>query len=312
MVSRSKNGIRIIVVKKHNKERSMKKNITIALLLSSAHFCNGMLTIRTLKTMPSKKAIVNFAKKSYSSKGYEGSLSDLATNPDIDEVFSLACTYVLSNPYMPVTDKMALLETQINRTDFTKKDDKAIAYKKGLSCMLAMLLEYRQTRKNRPFFEGESTIFHVAAQENNLPILQAAFQFMPPHNRSVDNLNTQSETALHIGARNLTIPIIETLCKYGANTNIKNKQGRIPTSVAILASDDPSDFEAITAITTLLHHRGANPKLPDNHDKSALEYVEDGLRSARYYERRTIYVDSSVGDYMTYYEKLKKILTTKE
>jgi hypothetical protein len=312
MVSRSKYGIRMIVVKKHSKERSMKKNITIALLLSSAHFCNGMLAIRTLKNMPSKKAIVNVTKKSYSSKGYEGSLSDLATNPDIDEVFSLVCAYVLSNPYMPVTDKMALLQTQIDRTDLPKNDAQTMLYKKGFACMHAMLMDYKQTRVHRPFFEGEKTLFHVAAQENNMPILQAAFQFMPLHNRSLNNLDTQNDTALHIGARNLAIPIVETLCKYGANPNIKNRQGRIPTCVAILTSDDPKDFDTITAITALLHKHGANPKLPDIHDKSALEYVEDGLRSARYYERRTIYVDSSVGEHMTYYEKLKKILTTKE
>lgn len=285
----------------------MKKNIAILLSLLCSHTCNGMITTQITKTIRNKKNLqtvfLPYQSKKYSSEKHK---------PDLQETFNTVCAEVLGNPYMSTTDKITLLKNQIDKTDLIDYEDKqALLYKKGFAALHAMFTKH-PSHIYQPLLEGEQTVFHIAAQENNLPLLQVALKVLPHYENSFDRYNKENNTAIYIGAKQLNYSIVKSLCNHGANANSINENGRTPLTAVILSPDaiHPELFNTTRDLIKCLHEYGADEKIQDIHKRSALDYIEEGLHDAHFYERRTI--RSELAPLIANYETLKEILTSKE
>lgn len=84
---------------------------------------------------------------------------------------------------------------------------------------------------NRRDIDGNTAVFFAASEEDRL-------QFLINKGADINYLNNKGETALMQAARLNSLYKTETLLKTGADTKIKNKNGKMAVDIAVSAGND--------------------------------------------------------------------------
>jgi len=111
---------------------------------------------------------------------------------------------------------------------------------------------YKNLLSKEEFFHNGSMFLHyVAAKGRVSDVLMDAIRFTIRNGYSIDEMDEEGYTALHVAVRNDRCDNAQTLLSHRASTWTRNKMGELPLHTYILTS------ESGLLIQQFLHHHGA-------------------------------------------------------